>query len=179
VVERTLPPHMLEEVVDIACDSISTIKSFLQNSIHRTDRYFSSAYLVGVISILSFIIKAAETIQRKRDDAFSGFKKAVTMLEEIARGFNLARRMLQKCHGAIDGAARVIMSETQRPEALPELPQLDLAPEDASREQIDTSMFEWGRAANVQDNNDVSAGDVNLLQAGVVVSHFPTPATWC
>jgi len=98
------------------------------------------------------------------------------MLEEIARGFGLAKHMLHKCHGTIDGAARVFLPHTQRAEALPELPNLDLGSEDASRGQIDTSIFEWGRAANVHDTNDISNGYVNPLQNRFVVSHFPTPA---
>ncbi|EXJ90160.1 hypothetical protein A1O3_03229 [Capronia epimyces CBS 606.96] len=118
---------MADEVVKIAQSSIATLKDSLRTSADPTDRYFSTIYLVGVITPLSCIVVKEETLPLLRAEAVASWKEAVQLLQEIARDFDLARRLLQRFHGVIKMADFIIVSQSNgtnftNQSALPDLP---------------------------------------------------------
>lgn len=100
------------ECLQTAMRSIDAICDFWSSYHNNADRYFCTIFLTGAIMPLSCIIVRPDS-NGNRADAILSFQKALKLMEVIAEGFSLARKMIERLQSVIDVATRPAMLQLE------------------------------------------------------------------
>lgn len=97
----------------------------------NTERFPTVSYLSGTIVAVTAVILAKKVDRNSFQRACQAFKKAIHLLEDIAPGFSLGRRLLRRFHNVIQAATQTMLkgqantNDTLHP---PNLGRIDLGP---------------------------------------------------
>ena len=98
-----------EACAPISANSINAIHGYHASSLHQqTERYSSVIYLTGAIIPLICILLKGKNTNEMQSMAISSLNKGLSLLQDIAVGFNLARTTLQQLHRVIRAVNRAI-----------------------------------------------------------------------
>jgi len=169
-----MPAIVAEKVVAIAQDSVDTMVAS-SNDLNRQpqDRYIYTVCLAGVFSPLSSVLLASHVTAAVQSHALAVFHKAHDILGEMSKGFRLATTVLQKSQSIIDMINSV---------GIPNLVSADLPaqrysmPRNESYGQLGMVSDAGNETGDVANPHAATHNDARHAQAGMLVSHFPTPA---
>lgn len=94
-----------QQCLRTAVDSINAIHEFWTRYHNNTDRYFCTIFLISAVMPLSCIILRPD-LNGTRTEATASFNKALQLMTDIADGFTLTRRMIERLQSVIDVATR-------------------------------------------------------------------------
>lgn len=96
-----LSNNMADDIVNIAKESLTNVKSYLQYAAHSADRYSLTVYISGLVVPLASIIIKGSTSQGPMNEAATIWKEAIELLEEVLTCFETVQ-LLRRIRDIVD-----------------------------------------------------------------------------